>query len=371
MLELQAERRWAVTATPIQNRLSEMQSLLQFLQVYPYSEKSAFQAHISDLWTAGEASKSVERLKRMFNALMLRRSGNRVPLPKRTDLKLATKFSTWELRHYRTVQEQAVAQIDEILMADSPRKSYMNALQKINDLRSICNHGIQALDTTTGLDSTDTGVWDETSASEALRRFPSLGLVMACTECSCPLEEAADIPGEIPDFYLTQCLLLYCGECCHGSASKSFCPCETPCGIVSVKLPPLEPCSVRQPAHLGRPCKLTALVDDLCGCPCGTKRRVLPITPVLVRLLLTYSSIVFSGWNLTLDMAKEALSAAGIRCLQVDGRVKPKDRSKIFEEFQSSSSVQVLLLSLSCGAVGCVPPPPKRLRMRETIDISG
>lgn len=269
---MQAERRWAVTATPVQNRLSEMQSLLQFLRAYPYSEKSAFQTHISDLWTAGEASKSIARLKRLFNALMLRRSGNRVPLPKRTDLKLALQFGSWELQHYRTVQEQAIAQIDDILTSDSPRKSYMNALQKINDLRSICNHGIQAPVTTTGLDNACPGAWNEKSASEALKRFPSLGLVMACAECNSSSEGAAEIPGEITDFYLTQCLLLYCGECYQGPASKSFCPCETPCGIVGAKPPPVEPLTVRHPACQDRPCKLTALIDDIRRCACGTKR---------------------------------------------------------------------------------------------------
>lgn len=63
-------------------------------------------------------------------------------------------------------------------------------------------------------------------------------------------------------------------------------------------------------------------------------------------------SIVFSFWKTTLDIARTALNEAGIACVQIDGKVKPKDRKAIFEKFQTDDTTRILLLSLSCGAVG-------------------
>ncbi|KAK8031327.1 hypothetical protein PG990_001061 [Apiospora arundinis] len=353
VIALKAERRWAVTASPVQNRLSELQSLLQFLRVNPYCEKRVFQQHVSDLWATGEESKAIERLKRLLNSLMLRRSGKQVMLPERTDLKMTLKLSAVELENYRAVQGQAVAQIDDLLtFTDTRRKSYMNALQKINDLRSICNHGVQV--TQTGITRTPSPYprdWDDKSASESLRRFPALGISIACVSCSRPLEEVVGSSGDVPNLYLTECLRLYCTRCYRKSFSTSthskLCSCKSRCGIAPIKPPPAEPTSIRPSTQLNRPCKLVALINDLLGCSSDTK------------------SIVFSGWNLTLDMANKGLTAAGLHCVQVDGRVKSKERTKLFEKFQSSHDVQVLLLSLSCGAVGLTLTAASRVYLME------
>lgn len=66
-------------------------------------------------------------------------------------------------------------------------------------------------------------------------------------------------------------------------------------------------------------------------------------------------SIVFSFWKSTLDLAALALTQAGFTCLQVDGDVPPKQRGGILQRFSELESEAVLLMSLSCGAVGYVP----------------
>lgn len=65
-------------------------------------------------------------------------------------------------------------------------------------------------------------------------------------------------------------------------------------------------------------------------------------------------SIVFSFWKSTLDLASSALKEAGFTCLQVDGDVPPKGRRDLLHRFCELETEAVLLMSLSCGAVGYV-----------------
>lgn len=47
---LEAEHRWCITGTPIQNRLGDLCSLLRFLRVHPYDDPRVFEAEISQPW---------------------------------------------------------------------------------------------------------------------------------------------------------------------------------------------------------------------------------------------------------------------------------------------------------------------------------
>src|SRR5436190_22666645 len=82
---LHAICRWAITGTPIQNRLTDLSSLVQFLQVYPFSDPKFFDAHISQPWRLHFDRKAILRLKTLVKFITLRRSKDRVDLPTRTD----------------------------------------------------------------------------------------------------------------------------------------------------------------------------------------------------------------------------------------------------------------------------------------------
>lgn len=72
------------------------------------------------------------------------------------------------------------------------------------------------------------------------------------------------------------------------------------------------------------------------------------------KTLLIVPSIVFSFWKSTLDLASSALKQAGFTCLQVDGDVPANRRRDILHRFCELEAEAVLLMSLSCGAVGYV-----------------
>ncbi|KAJ2988129.1 hypothetical protein NUW58_g4138 [Xylaria curta] len=105
--DLEATSRWAVTGTPIQNRLGDLASLLKFVRAYPYTDPKQFDADISRPWKSGEDEEAVKRLKRLSACLLLRRPKGALDLPPRRDLvykvefmpeeKEAIVFSTWRL----------------------------------------------------------------------------------------------------------------------------------------------------------------------------------------------------------------------------------------------------------------------------------
>jgi SNF2 family DNA or RNA helicase len=67
---------------------------------------------------------------------------------------------------------------------------------------------------------------------------------------------------------------------------------------------------------------------------------------------LTATSIVFSTWRLTLDLITHVLDEHKIPNIRFDGKVPQKDRQSVVVAFNSDPTIKVMLLTLSCGAVG-------------------
>lgn len=59
-----------------------------------------------------------------------------------------------------------------------------------------------------------------------------------------------------------------------------------------------------------------------------------------------------SSWRLTLDLIKAGLDQECIKSIRFDGSIPQKDRQSVMERFETDPNVRVMLLTLSCGAVG-------------------
>ncbi|KAM5375794.1 hypothetical protein ACJZ2D_005850 [Fusarium nematophilum] len=351
--DIEASRRWAVTGTPIQDRLPELQGILRFIRAYPYSDADAFDDHFRHEWASGGEQEAVNRLKRLLGFLMLRRSHSTF-LPRRIDLRQSVKFDQQEIQIYREAAAKTLKCIKSVLDATHPENGYMNALQKINALRLICTLGHSSIDNNfEPMHSSDTGeaLWNLAAGRRALDQFPMLGLNMICRGCHELMAIDAQEPGNLASVHLTKCLSLWCSKCSETDALNStLCHCQPVCPTVKVLLNSAPPLTGSLSFPAGRkefPTKVRALVRDLREQPRGTK------------------SIVFSFWKSTLDVARIALDAAGIPFVQVDGQVPSKSRKAIFDQFSSDSRVRVLLLTLSCGAVGLTLTAASRAYLME------
>lgn len=124
-----------VTATPIQNRLSELFSLLGFLRLYPYNEQRSL------TWESENPEIAIERLKKLLGFIMLRRLKEILHLPKLTNVVIPMEFDDQDKGKYNQAKRAAVQYLDDIISSDAGGNGYLNAISKINALRMVCNLG--------------------------------------------------------------------------------------------------------------------------------------------------------------------------------------------------------------------------------------
>lgn len=133
--DLNAKCRWVVTATPIQNRLSELFSLFQFLRLYPYDANSG------SSWDLDTPEQAIERLKRLLGFVMLRRLNHILALPKRTDIAIPLEMNGQDKARYDQARQATIQYLDDILTSGTVMNGYRNAISQINALRIVCNLG--------------------------------------------------------------------------------------------------------------------------------------------------------------------------------------------------------------------------------------
>ena len=215
---LQAEKRWAVTGTPIQNRLMDLFSLFKYLQCAPFDELKVFNSHITQNWKARSDPTSFLKLKTLVNCLSLRRPKTTIDLPNRRDEPIELNFNDQEWQYYREVQTSTLRKID---LANSTNSSaiFLNTLKWVNELRLICNHGITNKKTVSSLGKgpTDKSSWN---AQEAQARFDQLdGVGLAkCSNGECGLDLSSALSSETDsehedEPWITESLELWCSSC--------------------------------------------------------------------------------------------------------------------------------------------------------------
>lgn len=285
---LDSVARWAVTGTPIQNRLGDLATLLKFIRAHPYTDPKSFDADITRLWKSGGDEEAVRRLKHLSACLLLRRPKATINLPHRRDMRCPVDFSREERALYDEIREQAVMKIDEALQNNSEASRagvYVNVLQQIESLRLVCDLGLhykKRHQNSLQL-AAETNDWANV-AQETFNVQRGMGPIV-CAQCSSTLEltealfDDSNIARTNPEF--SRCLKFVCGDCTHKldrahrtavCRHKPSCPTapvsistsafEDVCGLIS---PQIKATSTSLPS------KVEALVADIKSLPPGVK----------------------------------------------------------------------------------------------------
>ncbi|KAH8698038.1 SNF2 family N-terminal domain-containing protein [Phaeosphaeriaceae sp. PMI808] len=344
---LEARARWAVTGTPLQNRLGDIATLCQFLRVYPYNSRETFNRDIVNPWKAGNNEVAITRLKTLLQCILLRRSQGTVELPKRTDLKFTLQLSREERKHYEKVESCAARSVDAALHdTKSSGKAFASIIQQINELRLVCNLGTRRKPPRQATTQPDI-IWDSPTAQKAMDAMAATES-MSCTSCGLILDTVGldnslgmELSAASSRFWLFSCLSIVCEGCMRRNPMTrcgcvSFCSravvIHTPEKIASASSPPAESPSDIDEEPL--PTKVQALIRDLLEQAPGVK------------------SIVFTFWSSTLDLVAKGLSQASVMYTRYDGNTTPANRSLALKSFRKNPGISVILMTISCAAVG-------------------
>ena len=144
---LSAQRRWAVTGTPVQNRLDDLGALVKFLRIKPFSDKGGFAQFILSPFKNADPE-ILPKLRLLVDSFTLRRLKDRIDLPGRYDQIVRLKFNDEEQRLYDWFSKDSQNKL-KIIANDNLKslggKTYAHILRAIMRLRLICAHGRELL----------------------------------------------------------------------------------------------------------------------------------------------------------------------------------------------------------------------------------
>ena len=225
--EIPAVRRWAVTGTPIQNRLTDLAALLKFLHAHPYDDLKRFDADITRLWKEQQVEEAVKRLQTLSGCLLLRRPKQTVNLPPRRDMRCPVAFSPGERALYDEIKYRTISSFDAGV---SNNGAFV--IQQINSLRLACNLGLhyhsrhERIGVNTEMQ--EAIGWD--GQAQQVFNFQYETASISCQGCSASLnitEAALEESTNDAQPRYAQCLRFICSECIQAHSSKSR---ATTCG---------------------------------------------------------------------------------------------------------------------------------------------
>ncbi|KAL8735334.1 MAG: hypothetical protein Q9166_000879 [cf. Caloplaca sp. 2 TL-2023] len=147
---LQAQTRFAMSGTPMQNNVTELFSLIRFLRIKPYNDFSRFSTDFSrPLKSTNDQGKvrAMRKLQALLKAILLRRDKKStidgkpiLNLPERTTESQHAAFSEDEQTFYNALESRTQLQFNKYLRAGTVGRNYSNVLVLLLRLRQACCH---------------------------------------------------------------------------------------------------------------------------------------------------------------------------------------------------------------------------------------
>lgn len=391
---LQADRRWAVTGTPVQNRLDDLAALLAFLRLHPFHDRTKFLRYIVEPFKACDPE-IVPKLRILVDTITLRRLKDKIDLPPREDLVVKLDFSHDERSIYELFAKNAQDRVKVLAGTHNGGQAlggntYIHILKAILRLRLLCAHGkdllndadldaLQGMSAEMAIDIDDD---DDDNSKPALsdQKAHEMFTLMqetnndACIECSRKLgsNESSNIEAEGQDDilgFMTPCYHVICRSCIKmfkervksvtaPGQNSGNCPvCNAYVRHCFVQLHrrevdaehdgPAKPKSRNAVKNFdkydGPHTKTRALLEDLLKSKAASEAN--PHEP-------PFKSVVFSGWTSHLDLIELALDNNGIVFTRLDGSMSRTQRTTAMDRFREDNSVHVILVSIMAGGLG-------------------
>ncbi|KAG6911323.1 hypothetical protein DXG01_000994 [Tephrocybe rancida] len=375
---LQARRRWAVTGTPIVNKLEDLYSLLKFLDFKPWADFAFFRSFITLPFLARDP-KAIEIVQVILESVLLRREknmrdidGNKiVELPSKEVVVDELEFSPLERKIYDQIYISAKKDFERLDAKGLVSKNYTHILAMLmrlrravlhpnlvltrEDARALSPAGDGAIDVNdlirqfADADKTE-GIDKNTFAEEVLAKLADTE-TEECPICLDVMETPMIIPG---------CMHQCCKDCilahlatCEERHEESRCPTCSQGPIKANELievvrrkktsdmsssQALEPEITLRRNDFQTSTKLQALLKNL--------QRLRDQDPC-------FRAVVFSQFTSFMDLIQVALEREKYDQYRFDGSMDIKKKNAAVAEFKAPSrKPKILVISLKAGGVG-------------------
>lgn len=366
---LQCEKHWCLTGTPLQNRIGEMYSLIRFLRLDPFYKYFCTKCDCSNHeWSfsdwrhcdicghapmvhtnffnhfmlkniqkhgiEGDGLTSFQHIRLLLNNVMLRRTklerADDLGLPPRTVEIRRDKFNEEEKDLYTSLYSDSKRKFNDYVAEGVVLNNYANIFTLITRMRQLADHPDLVL---------------KKVGSNALA--PEVEGVIMCQLCDDEAEEP--IESKCHHKFCRMCIQEYC-ESYMGDEKKLDCPvCHIGLSI-DLQQPALEvdeelfsKASIVNRIKMGThgnqwrsSTKIEALVEELYKL--RSDRH-------------TIKSIVFSQFTSMLDLIEWRLKRAGFQTVKLQGSMSPQQRDNTIKHFMENTLVEIFLVSLKAGGV--------------------
>lgn len=333
VFNLVTDRRWCLTGTPLQNNLSELQSLFKFIRVSKYGDDRIWLETIQQYIQEHDMYSALFELRDELSKLMLRRtkailssSHNTFKLPPKNVHHVMIEFTEFERSIYDNVKDIILSNLNnqpiinkkmEVIRNNAPKLqlkkriaqnqngniNYMSALVYLLRLRQLCcswnllfEGDVNSLDFEEKLTTSN----EKATSLDSLIDSMSGLSVSNCEVCMVRL----DANNECND-------------------DKRFCK---PCGE-----------RVKVPKHQGDDYYVSSKIKQVL--------EILSTNP-------DRKTIIFSQFPSLFKILGDTLSSRGYKTLTYDGSMDIKARNLALNSLKNDPDSNILLCSLKCGSVG-------------------
>ena len=142
---LQAQFSLCLTGTPLQNRLSDVQSLIQLLKIQPWSQDWIWKNYLIPNIQGGSAH-AIKTLNRLMEAICLRRTKDvLLSLPPKTEKAVVVYLSS-EWQRVSEELHQTFVQNFGRLRTSADAWNFGEFFRQLTKIRQFCNHPLFARD---------------------------------------------------------------------------------------------------------------------------------------------------------------------------------------------------------------------------------
>ncbi|KAH0653500.1 hypothetical protein KY290_031781 [Solanum tuberosum] len=364
VLALESFYKWALTGTPLQNRMGELYSFVRFLQVTPYAcyfcedcncsgldfssydvcSQCSHQPERHFLWWKNYIEKPLKAYEnegrdamvwlkyKILKSLMLRRTKKEravdLALPTKTVTVRKDSLDEREYDYYRTLHDRSRAQFEIYAQIGHLMNNFGQILGMITPLRQAANHPYLVMYSRKELASGNKEAGD--------------------VEQSCVLCQDA-----VEDPVVTCCRHVFCRACMIYLAEDVR---ETPCPSCTKPLTfnfsGNKDDSSSKPTVKGF--RSSSILNKIQLDKFKTSTKIEALKEEISDMFERDGSakgIVFSQFTSFLDLIQYSLNLCGINCVQLVGSMSIAARDAALKRFTVDSNCKILLMSLKAGGV--------------------